>query len=270
MILEGVKNAYEVGRLVAAAKTYRLYLAKEVEGSWCLLQIARTLEFNGGLSRAVFILEELADTSRRYDELYTKKNEGKHLHYDRLFPLVMESFASKAQGNRRVNVLSFTDVDDARVLLPLSNLRTKDRVILDLKSGAWVMGRLLKLLDFTHPLGIAVRSLGPKNILLETSKHFAIVLDWTDAFMFQGEVNSEVASADIARAASAVLTSCGVPDQGAPPFQLEEGEDRYLHLMRRFADGRVSSAEEAHTRFYQTCHEVLGTGFHPFTTLPLP
>lgn len=271
MILEGVTHAYKVVRVLAVTKTYKLHFAQEVEsGVWCVLQVASNRESNGGLERAAFVLDELAATSRRYDELYAPEHEGKRLHYDRLFPKKVESFVSEEQGKRRVNVLSFSDVSDARKLAPLSYPITKDRVILDLKSGAWVMGRLLKLLDFTHPLGIAVRTLGPNNILLERDKHYAIVLDWTDAFMFQGVVSAETAAADISRAAEAVLESCGVPDQGAPPFALEDGEDRYLAMMRGFANGQIDNAYDAHSLFYTTCHEALGNGFHPFTVRPLP
>lgn len=272
MILEGVKNAYEVGRLVAATKSYRLYLAKEgSSGEGCVLQVARDIESNGGLSRAVLVLKELADTASRYDEEYSKRHEGKHLHYDRLFPSVVESFVlPESQGKRRANVLTFTDVSDIPALLPLSNLRKKDGVILDLKSGAWVMGRLLKLLHFAHGQGIAVRSLRPNNILLEKDQHFAIVLDWTAALVAQEKVDPEVTTADIIRAAEAVLESCGLSSEGPPPYALADGEEQYLALMRGFANGSESNADRAHTQFYDTCHKVLGQGFHPFTTLPLP
>jgi serine/threonine protein kinase len=275
MVLEGVKHAYEVvladgRRPLAATKSYRLYMAR-IAGTdnWCLLQIARERKFNGELSRAAVVLDELADTSRRYDEAYGKLHEGKHLHYDRLFPEKVESFVSEDQGGRRVNVLSFTDVSDVRSLVPLSNLRTKDRVILDLKTGAWVMGRLLKLLQFAHGQGIAVRSLRSNNILLDREQHFAIVLDWTDAFMFQDKVSSEASTADIIRAAEAVLESCGVTSDGLP-YALDDSDTQYVALIRSFAEGCESSADAAHTQFYQLVHDVWGTGFQQFTTLPLP
>lgn len=270
MLIEGAKNAYKVERRLAESKNYRLYLAHKADTrDRCLLQVARNLQANGGLSRAKFVLDELAETSRHYDEIYSRQNKGKHLHYDRLYPRVDESFLLASQGGRRVNVLSFTDVENVSMLIPLSNLRLKDRVILDLRSGAWVMGRLVKLLDYIHPLGIALRSLGPRNILLETSQHYAIVLDWTEALVFQQEVSSEAATADISRAAETVLEACGVPDQGSLPFMLQDGEDVYVAMMRDFAGGKIANADEAHVRFYDTCHRALGTGFHPFTTRPL-
>lgn len=270
MILQGVKNAYEVGSRVAITDTYRLYLAKDVgTGTGCLLQVAKGFEQNGGLSRASFILDELADMSRHYDELYAKMHDGKHLHYDRLFPQKVESFVAEEQANRRVNILALTDVDNINRLLPLSNLLTKDRVILDLKSGAWIMGRLLKLLDFVHPLGIALRSLRSNNVLLEPDQHFAIVLDWTKAFVFQTVVSPEVATTDIACAARAVLASCGIPEQGQLPYMLGDGEDQYVGLLRDFANASESDARQAHAQFYQICHQVWGVEFHPFTTLPL-
>lgn len=269
MYLRGNQHAYEVGQLVAATVAYRLYLAKEVESNaWRLLQVAHDLQSNGGLSRAAYILDMLQDASHTYDLEYGAKYKGKHLHYDRLFPQRVETFVSEEQGNRRFNVLAFTDVSDVPSLLPLSNLRVKDRAIIDLKTGAWVMGRLLKLLSFTHQQGIAIRSLRPNNILLDKDQHFAIVLDWTTALVFQSNVSREAAGADIVRAAETVLTSYGATAHGLP-YQLTDDEERYISFLRDLADGSNSDANKAHAQFYDLVREIWDADFHPFTTLSL-
>lgn len=263
------QRSYNVGQLIAATAAYRLYLAKENEtGEWRLLQVARDLQSNGGLSRSAYILDMFWGISQDYDQVYSEKHEGKHLHYDRLFPRMIESFASEEQGGRRINSLAFTDVGDVPGLLPLSNLLAKDRVIIDLKTGAWIMGRLLKLLGFAHEQGVAVRSLRTNNILLDKDQHFAVVLDWTTALVFPSSVSSEAAGADITRAAEAVLISYGTHSHGLP-YQLTPDEARYIDLLRDFANGGETNAVRAHTRFYQLVRETWDTEFHPFTTLPI-
>lgn len=263
------QRSYQVGQLIAATASYRLYLAKEQEtGEWRLLQVARDLQSNGGLSRSAYILDMFRDISRDYDTAYGKTHEGKHLHYDRLFPRKIESFASEEQGGRRINILAFTDVSDVPSLLPLSNLRDKDRVYIDLKTGAWILGRLLKLLGFAHEQGVAVRSLRTNNILLDKDQHFAVVLDWTAALVFPSSISREAASADIVRAAEAVLVSYGTTSHGLP-YTLSDDEARYIDLLRDFADGSENDATRAHTRFYQLVREIWDTEFHPFTTLPI-
>ena len=269
MILEGVNHAYRIEHLIATATNYQLYLAQEVEsGTWCVVQVSHDLASNGGLSRAAFILGQLAQSSRTYDEAYGADHDGKRLHYDRLFPSVIESFTSESQGKRRVNVLSFTDVANVPGLLPLSNLRTKDRVLLDLKTGAWVMGRLLKLLGFAHEQGIAIRSLRSNNILIDKDQHFAIVLDWTTALVFQETVDRAIAATDIAHAAQAVMASYGATAHGLP-YSYSDSEARYVDLLRDFADGGETDAVRADARFYGLVREIWNVEFYPFTTLPI-
>ncbi len=271
MPLQGARHAYTVvGNPVASTNAYRLYLAKDTAtDAWCLLQVAASRHANGGLSREAFILGRLADTSRAYDEAYGKTHEGHRLHYDRLYPQLIESFVSPVQGDRRINVLTFSDVNDIPRLTPLWNLRHKEAVILDPKTSAWIMGRLLKLLCFVHEQGIAVRSLGSNNILLDKEQHFAIVLDWTNAFVFPDKVSPDVAATDIACAAAATLASCGVTSDGSLPYIASSGDARYIDLLRTFADGTIQCADTAHTQFYDLVREIWGNEFHPFTTLPL-
>lgn len=269
MQVRSTQHSYQVVQLVAVSDSYRLYLAKEDEtGEWRLLQVARNLRSNGGLSRSAYILDMFQGISYGYDVVYSKTHGGKRLHYDRLFPRNVESFVSEEQSGRRINVLAFTDVSDVPSLLPLSNLRNKDRVYVDLKTGAWILGRLLKLLSFVHEQGVAVRSLRANNILLDKGKHFAIVLDWTAALVFPSDISREYAGADIARAAEAVLVSYGASSHGLP-YRLSDNESQYIDLLRDFADGSENDATRAHTRFYDLVRKIWDIEFHPFTTLPI-
>lgn len=268
-LLNGVRYSYEVGRVVAVTAAYQLCLASEVtSGTPCLLQVASERLHNGGLARAAYILDLFADASRGYDEEYGRLHDGKRLHYDRLFPARVESFEAAELGKRRVNALTFTDVTSVAALLPLANVLQKDRLVLDLKTGAWVMGRLLKLLGFTHEQGVAIRTLGPNNILLDTDQHFAIVLDWTSALMFQEEVDRDAVRHDIACAARTVLVSNGLWG-GNVPYSLTADEQRYIGLLQSFARGSSTDAVKAHRQFYDLLNKIWPVEFHPFTTMPL-
>lgn len=271
MLIDNGHRVYDVAGVTAATHSYRVRLAKvSPTEEWCLLQVATEPRFNGGLSRAAYILNELAQVSQRHDQAYARTHDGKTLHYDRLFPRLLETFVtSEDQGKRCVNALTFTDVSDVPRLLPLSVPRDKHNRVLDLKTGAWVLGRLLKLLGLVHSEGIAVRATGPSNILLDTSQHFAVILDWSTAQVFQKEVPAEVACADIVRATQGILHSCGVSSDTPHSWAITQEEERYIRLLRELAEGKVGSANEAHRRFYQLVRETWETEFHPFTTLPL-
>jgi hypothetical protein len=106
------------------------------------------------------------------------------------------------------------------------------------------MGRLLKLLAFTHDEGIAVRALGGGNILLEPSQHFALVFDWSSAMVYQAEVPMKVRKDDIAGAAKAVLASIGNTETGEYPYPL--GDDKpYVDPL---GVGESSEADPTSTR----------------------
>lgn len=152
--------------------------------------------------------------------------------------------------------------------MPLSNLKTRDRLRIALPSSAWVLGRLLKLLAFAHGEGIAVRALTANNVLLEPDRHFVVVLDWTIALTHPtNNVPSQVRAADIASAAQAVFGSIG-GDPLTGDFRYD-GDSRYVDFIRRLASARSSNAEKAHDQFYELVDELWGRTFRPFETLPL-
>ncbi|QQS21486.1 hypothetical protein IPM09_03090 [Candidatus Saccharibacteria bacterium] len=268
MVITGTKSPYTVIAPLAHTTSHRLYICKDGTGNLRLLQIAVTRGANGGLGRGAYILGQLTAESQRLDTLYATKHDGKHLHYDRLFPELVESFVSPTQDKRRVNILAFTDVTDVASLVPFSNLRTRDQVRLDLKTSAWVMGRLLKLQTFVHAQGVGIRAIRSDNILLDPSKHFAIVLDWSSARMYQQAIEREGAMSDIASAASAVMASIGGTSHGVS-YELDEAEVRYVALLRQLGDGAVTDAITAHSQFYELVRDIWPNEFHPFTTLPL-
>lgn len=273
MILEHGSKRYQVGDKVAETATYRIYLCTEVEtGKQCLRQIAREVEHNGGLDRAAYVLRELKQTSDLFEAEYAKSGSGRLLSYERLFPALVDSFIPEDQGKRRVNILAFSEVDDITTMVPLSNLAIKDHLRVDLKTSAWILGRLLKLLAFAHGEGITVRMLTGSNILLEPAQHFAVVFDWSSAQTHSTEIPVEHRKDDIASAAKAVFGAAGGdPETGNYPYdsELDDGSRRYVEVVLRLANRRESDAQRAHKQLYELLGELYGRNFHPFTTLPL-
>ena len=270
MIVENGTARYQVGAKVADTTAYRIYLCIEVAtGRECLLQVAAEREHNGGLDRAAYILSELRTTANTLEEQYAKQSKGKKLHYDRLFPCLVDSFIANDQGQRRVNVLAFQDVLVPTKMVPLSNLTDKDRLRVALPSSAWIMGRLLKLLILVHSEDIAVGSLSGNNILLEIEQHFAVVLDWSSSQTYPSGIPASVRKDDIASAAKAVFRAIGGnPSTGAHDCT-DSNERQYYEFLWNLGCRREANAERAHTQFYELSDKLFGRGFHEFHTLPL-
>ena len=154
MILANGSSQYEIVERVAETSVYRVYICKDVHtGRPCLLQIAKMIEYNGGLERAAYVLRMLLHLADHYQKMHEVKHPGKRLCYELLFPQVVDSFVSSDQRGRRVNILEIAGVDELNKLVPLSSLAIRDRVRIDLPSSAWIMGRLLKLLGLAHSSG---------------------------------------------------------------------------------------------------------------------
>ncbi len=268
MLLDGTVGTYDVIDMLAATAAYRVYLARDITNdTHCLLQVAAKREVNGNLERAAFLLGRFKKAADIYDVEYAKTHERKHLHHDRLYPAVVESFVSSEQGDRRVNIFNLTNVKNILAIVPLSSLRQKDRLRIDPETSAWIMGRLLKLLNFTHGEGVLNGALTARNVLLHPEQHFAVTLDWSVARVFPGVVPAEFAVSDIASAATAVFEAIGGDaTTEAWPY---EGHVSYVSLLRRLMRGHESDASKAHDRFYELVREEYGNEFHPFTTLPL-
>ncbi len=273
MILEHQGAKFDVEKLVAETEQLKFYLCTEVEtGRPCLLQVTTSPAFNGELDRAAFILRELRRTADQFEAEYAKQGTGRKLSYEYLFPEVVASFVAADHGGRRVNILAFAEVDDILKLVPLSNLVEVDHLRVDLKTSAWIMGRLLKLLTFVHDEGVVAPNLSGNNILLLPERHFAITLDWSTAQTQPGKVAKSHRSKQISTAARTVLKAVGChPTTLDFPYEteLDDGGRRYLALVRQIANGRFSSAERAHGKLYELLDELYGRKFHPFTTLPL-
>jgi hypothetical protein len=274
VILQGSNAKYHVGSKVAETNAYRIYLCEDAEtGQQFMLQIATEVEHSGGLDRAAYILRKLRVTAEEFETIHAEQGGARLLSYERLFPVLVDSFVPDDQGRRRVNILAFSEVDDITQMVPLSNLTTKDHLRVDLRSSAWILGRLLKLLAFAHGEGITVHTLSGGNVLLEPSRHFAVVFDWSSAQTHPLEkAPRESRKDDVENAAKTVFVALGGnPLTGDYPYlnEADDNDRRYIKLITSMVQRREGNAERAHQQLYSLLDEIYGRTFHPFTTLPL-
>ena len=264
---------YVVGEKVASAKAYRLFLCKQGEsGRQCLLQIASEEEYNGELDRNAYILKELERLAQKLEKEYAevKKDPKDMLNYHLSFPKLVDSFICPEQGGRRVNILAFRSVEDVSSMVPLIKITAKDKLRVDLRTSAWIMGKLLKLLVFTHSNGISVGSVSGANIIIEPDQHYVLIFNWSLAETYPEAVPEEIQNQEIAQAAQAVITVLGGDSEtGIFPNDGEEGFDQYTEHVWRLAGGSARSAERAHANFYELIDSLWKREYHKFATKPL-
>jgi hypothetical protein len=274
MNIENGSCLYQVGEKAAEAEKYRLFLCKaEQTGQPCLLQVAVTAAQNGELDRNAYILGELKSYSDKLEEEYAKvkKDPKVLLNYHLGFPELVDSFISKDQGGRRINILAFRNVENISKLVPLINLTQRDRLRLDLRTSVWILGKLLKMLVFTQSGGYSVNAAG-NNILIEPepNRRYVIVFDWSDSVIYSGPVPMERRCEEISQAAQSVIIALGGDfETGVIPDDGEEAFARYTDHLLRLARGSESNAERAHAMFYDLADSLWTRGFYPFTTKPL-
>ncbi len=271
-ILQG-RDTYLVGALVGENGRFRYYRASSDtrKDKELMLKIGMTPEQNGVLDREAFLLSLLTDEAGRLEAEYAHVREGEGtLNYQIGFPTVVETFVAQEQGARRVLVLAFGAADSLAEFAPLSLIRTQDRVRVDPKTSAWVMGKLLKIIAFAHDQGIKVNDLTGDNILVVRDHHLATVLDWSSAVLHKGRLRPNEARGDIRAAACEVVTVLGGDSAtGTLPEDEQLLGNEYAGFLAGLVRGVYSDAHEAHSAFYQLVEAIWGRTFHPWTTYPL-
>lgn len=262
---------YRVDKKVGESQNSRLYICTQdgVQRQY-LLQIAADVQHNVALQRAAFILTELARRAEELEAEYAavKKNPAVFLNYNLGFPELVDSFVCPEQGNRQVNILAFRNVEDLANLVPLANITEKDRMRVDLKTSAWIMGKLLKVYDFAVSEGFSVDP-NINTILIESDQHYVLIFDWTGAEIHSGTVPAETRRKQISHAAQVVIMILGGdPKTGTFPEDTEEAS-QYTNYLLQLSHGGESNAKKAHTRFYEIVDSLWERKYHPFTSKPL-
>ncbi len=259
---------------------YELYLCEDSTGKQMLLQIAADLEYNDKITRAAYILKTLANRSKEYEEDYRKLPgwKGDLLHYDWLFPEIVDSFPCETLGGRQINILNCKDAElKSLAALPmLLKNSAGTRMRMDVKTSIWPFGRMLKLLLFAHDIGIAAKNMASRNILIGPARHHMVVFAWDKAELFNSEVSVKLRQKDIADAARVCLRTLGCDvngnhtySTGDMPDEGKEGFEEYLEFLRRLASGKERRAEVAFDDLYAIVERLWGgRKYHKWTTYP--
>lgn len=265
---------YVVGRQVAKAEKYTLHKS-EVGDRECLLQIATDCRFNTELDRAAYILRELQGQAEALEEEFSEKHKLDKkpvapLNYGLQFPELMDDFWSPECDERKVCVLGFRNVDKLIEMVPLSFIKDEGLRV-DIKTSAWIMGKLLKLLAFAHTNGFSINQLGCKNVLIHRDQHYVLVFDWMKAQIHSGAIPLELRHKDITQAAKSVVSVLGGNFESIPDDPDGcEGYDQYAGLLSKFVRGGEVDALRGHSSFYELVEKLWKKEFHPFTTFRCP
>jgi hypothetical protein len=268
---------YRIGASIDAPidrpSNYNAYVCTLPDGSDGILKVAKTADKNHLLDREADLLNTMKEEAKILEPMFQKEHPGEGvLNNHFFFPRLVESFIFEEQGGRRVNILSFSDIcKRASDLEPLAHLASKLHVRIDPKTSAWILGKLLKLLVFTHGLSIYIGDGSGENILLNRDEHFVAIFDWSGAIIEHGKIPAPGTRNEIIQLTeSVVLALGGNPDTGEIPDDLQLEDSRYRDLLKELATGVYSDAKEAHDDFYDLIRTIWPTrGFHPFTTHPL-
>ena len=263
-------TTYVVNKVLARGSAHNVYLVTdEKDERWYMLKMSLDIPGNGRLDREVLILKDIEREVERIRSTAVSASGGA-LQYEKCFPRLRESFLFKEQGNRRINILEIPDTKSVESLVPIEQWRTRERVLIDPKSSAWLMGRLLKVFTLTHPIGISVGKINGGNILVNPEKHRAIFFDWTEAYQYDKYVPPEKVGEEISQAATQVFIALGGNlATGLLPSSDQLLDTQYAELLIEFMSGRERDPDKAAVRFYKLVREMWVEEFHPFTTIPM-
>lgn len=270
-IIQSPVTKYHIDALVGQTTNYNVYIVTADSGEQHLLKIAVTTHHNGLLDREAFLLRDLyEEITRRETEHECTNKPNEDLGYKRCFPRLEESFLVPEQGNRRVNVITIYGAETPRDLVPIEQWRTRERVRIDPKTSAWILGRLLKIFTLTHPFGVSIGKVDGGNILVNPTEHHVAFFDWTQARHHNSQLPPSVAQTEIAAATKQVILALGGNiNTGELLDDPQLPDSRYAELLKQLADGRLSDPVSAGVQFYRLVDEMWERGFHPFTTYKL-
>lgn len=270
-LIRSPTTTYGIERQIAKTEAFTVYLViDEADGAWYMLKIAPDQTDNVRFEREVLALRDIWAEVERIRATEPSLTVGGGYRYEKCFPRIHESFLFTEQGSRRINILAIPAAEVVTDLVPLEQWRTRERVRLDPKSSAWLMGRLLKIFTLTHPIGVSVGQITGGNILVNPIKHRAFFFDWTEAHQYNPYVPPEKVGEEIAQAARQIFVALGgdLRKRALPPSD-QLVDTRYAELLLRFMSGTERDPDKASIRFYQLIRELWEPEFHPFTTIPI-
>ncbi|MCX6795503.1 MAG: hypothetical protein NT165_02115 [Candidatus Falkowbacteria bacterium] len=260
---------YVVGDNLSDQEGFKLYACRFGENEACILKIAKKVAFNGLLDKEAFLLEEMKKSALALEEFHQKNSDGKYpLNCHFFFPELVETFISPEQGNSRINILSFSHIaENLSSLSKIRDLSEEEKIRVDPKTSAWILGRMLKLLSFTHGQHILIGALSGSNILINRKGHHIAILDWAKAKICNGEVPKDLAAEEISALARETLILLGASQKTGellPDKQLVD--DKYEKMIQELLFGKIKDSVEAHQKFYEVIRSIWPSEFHKFTS----
>lgn len=240
------------GSPLAKTATYRLWIAELAGGQLGLMKIAAGPEHNNTLEQEVHILQALQLIAGGLDREAERQGDRPYNH-GAFFPRVVESMVS--DDGRFLMFLGFRpSIASYKQLRPLPIALDGQR--LDLQTVVWILGKALKVLDFSHRGNVAIGFVDASNLLLEIDQHGVFFFDWSSAK--QNPIEDECL-AEVAKAARIAWQVAGGTDTTEPPhdpeIMSEEQHAEFLAFLRRIMNG-ITSASVAHSQLYKMANEI--------------
>lgn len=246
-VVYGIRTEGEPAPLVET-KIWRLYVADLPSGQRGLMKVNRP-DVEGSfeaLEREVRMLHTLHQIAEEVDAEWTK-NPNKPFHGAN-FPIVLETL--QPEDNKLVVFLGYHDsIATYRQLTPLSLIAATERV--DMQTGTWMLGKLLKTLVFAHDLGMTLGLTDTSNIFVETSVHGVLVFDLTNA---NDDASADEMKAEVSAAARIIWQVVGGDDSKEPPHDLaimsEATHAEFVMHLKRMMDGKTDGSRAEHVMIY--------------------
>lgn len=253
-----------VGNLFDENDRYKMYTVFLENDRPAILKVANTVEQNGDLDREALVIKKLRDRAKEID---AGLPQGEGFNYHQFFPKVEETFIYEPQGNRRLNVYSFS-----RVCTKLSDLESIDVIVkvrnkyVDPKTGGWIFRKFLKALDFVHKNGFTFNQLPSFSLLVNLREHYVCFVDLVSIKVHDGKPSVEDLKRDVSTLAKKMhIIMGGRQDVMGLPNSNQLKDKTFERLIWGFTQNLCSSARDAHNRLMKQMDEMWGVKFHEYT-----
>lgn len=237
------------------------------DGKTFFFKIAQTSTQNNILEREEFLLGEiLPEEADLLEREFKESSEysGYPLNNHFLYPKLVDSFIHEG---RKVLILSFENIaEKTSDMTPLSFITHRDRVVVDPRTSAWILGKLLKLLVFTHGAHLAHLDLSSDNILINKKDHYVALCHFHGAISSRALTLPERQEEIIDIASVIVELLGGNIETGIIPHDDQLIDDQYQNFLIKLLSGYYDNAQLAHTDFYQLIRSLWPRKFYPYTT----
>lgn len=246
-------RGYEVGSQIGESSRCRLYLGDNATEQ-VVIKVAKTFEDGDSLAEEASWFGVVNSFIKQVATMQEKLGET-NAHYDWLFAELVSSFLEPTQGDRRINILRFTDVELSD-LIPLPKLRQQTQI--DARTSVWILGRFLKIYSFYELISdsgdnpiFKYANFSPGDFLIGPKTHRLVYYHHSE------HTTDVVATAYVKPIVQFILDWTAIDD--------DPSELAYIKLLQDLASQGRATFEEAHTDFYRLVRELWGIQYYPFT-----